>query len=648
MRRLVALALIIIALLPFHFRSASAAVNGYVTGKVSSNGKPVAGAVITTNLGSSRSNSAGSFSMRPVGVLGNYRMLDVTVRANGYGVWTLRDARVMPNDTLQLTVQLKRSSVTLAQTSPLSASGQAGGIQRAGRYTVPRLSPTSDTSLIVPSTIRVYVTSSNVCDPEAPGTTETIPFKEYVKHVLPNEWFASWEQPSLDSGAVAVKNYAWYWIAHGGKWPRLGADVMDSQCDQVYNPAVSYASTDQAVEETWNWAVVKKDIVWMAQYWAGTKGDGNRPAADSKYAGRLSQWGSEYWAEQDQTWQWILHYYYDDPDYPASIVHTGDTVSPVASISEPRFTRSTDSFPVNWSATDDYSGVAQYQVQWYNGKWYANWITSATRTEADFGVAGSPVALQPNRTYYLRMRATDKAGNSSPWQYAKTTLEYTPPTAWVWAPSVSTSSSSSPRFTASWGGTDKGSGVDHYQVQYYNGSQYANWLSNTTNRSATFGASGQPIKLQPARTYHLRVRSFDKLGNASSWRYAITSVPADDVALSNSGGWRYTSGAVSHYLGTLHYTGTDGAVSRYKFWGKKVYWVGDRGTDKGKAQVRIDGQLVATVDTYSASYQDRVVVFQMSLGNTNAGHTIEIRVLGQHNSSSTGTRVDVDGIGFVR
>ncbi len=40
-------------------------------------------------------------------------------------------------------------------------------------------------------------------------------------------------------------------IAAGGKWP--DADVYDSTCDQVYIPAVEYASTNAAVDFTWNW-----------------------------------------------------------------------------------------------------------------------------------------------------------------------------------------------------------------------------------------------------------------------------------------------------------------------------------------------------------------------------------------------------------
>ena len=51
--------------------------------------------------------------------------------------------------------------------------------------------------------------------------------------------------------------YAWSYIAVGGKWP--DADVYDSTCDQVYNPSVSYTSTNNAVDFTWNWRLLRSD-----------------------------------------------------------------------------------------------------------------------------------------------------------------------------------------------------------------------------------------------------------------------------------------------------------------------------------------------------------------------------------------------------
>src|SRR5512139_1230396 len=40
---------------------------------------------------------------------------------------------------------------------------------------------------------------------ESLGRVDSVPFKTYVKNVLPNEWIASWPKESLRAGAVAVK-----------------------------------------------------------------------------------------------------------------------------------------------------------------------------------------------------------------------------------------------------------------------------------------------------------------------------------------------------------------------------------------------------------------------------------------------------------
>ena len=62
---------------------------------------------------------------------------------------------------------------------------------------------------VPPSTIKVFVPSAN-------PQIQTIAFPTYVENVLPNEWIASWDGDALKAGAVTVKSYAWYWVAHFG------------------------------------------------------------------------------------------------------------------------------------------------------------------------------------------------------------------------------------------------------------------------------------------------------------------------------------------------------------------------------------------------------------------------------------------------
>jgi peptidoglycan hydrolase-like amidase len=88
----------------------------------------------------------------------------------------------------------------------------------------------------------VRITDDWRCNPYTTYTVKTIDFKDYIRHVLPNEWLPGWDSEALRAGAIATKMYAWYWISQGGKW-RPDADVYDSTCDQVYDPEYERVST---------------------------------------------------------------------------------------------------------------------------------------------------------------------------------------------------------------------------------------------------------------------------------------------------------------------------------------------------------------------------------------------------------------------
>jgi hypothetical protein len=79
------------------------------------------------------------------------------------------------------------------------------------------------------------------------------------------------------------------------------------------------------------------------------------------------------------------------------------------------------------------------------------------------------------------------------------------------------------------------------------------------------------------------------------------------------------------------------------FTGTSVKWVTALGPGYGQAKVKIDGQLVETVDLYAASQQWQVV---KSYGGLSAGtHTLKLKVLGTKKAKSSGTAVVVDAFG---
>jgi LysM repeat protein len=154
-----------------------------------------------------------------------------------------------------------------------------------------------------PHTIRVRITGSAICNINAPYTVETMDFNTYVKNVLPNEWAHWWPEESLKSGAVAVKMYAWYWIARGGKW--ADADVTDSVCDQRLRKGSATARTDRAVDETWSFVLSKGGSLFETRH---------NNAQSCQPPNCMRQSGTADLARQGYRWEEILEHFYPGSD----------------------------------------------------------------------------------------------------------------------------------------------------------------------------------------------------------------------------------------------------------------------------------------------------------------------------------------------
>ncbi|MET9701356.1 SpoIID/LytB domain-containing protein, partial [Streptomyces sp. NPDC006529] len=169
-----------------------------------------------------------------------------------------------------------------------------------------------------PSTIRVlqYAQHTSAGGPVAGTETGviTVPFQSYIKDVLPGEWSASWQSDSLRAGAMAAKTYAWYWVNNwrGGTYGGSCYNVDDSINYQRYIPGRATASTNAAVEATWNSVMTKSGSIFQASYQATLTGSSSESCGSglSRYPNTLSQWGSQNCALAGQTWQPILSTYY--------------------------------------------------------------------------------------------------------------------------------------------------------------------------------------------------------------------------------------------------------------------------------------------------------------------------------------------------
>jgi hypothetical protein len=124
-----------------------------------------------------------------------------------------------------------------------------------------------------PPTIRVLRTSG-----PASGYVQTVNFNTYVKVVMPAEWASNWLPEVLRAGAVAIKQYAWYYTMHSHGYAIIGiggcADVRDNTYDQIYTPeyytALIAPSHVQAVDSTWGESITKNGAFILTGYRMGT------------------------------------------------------------------------------------------------------------------------------------------------------------------------------------------------------------------------------------------------------------------------------------------------------------------------------------------------------------------------------------------
>ncbi len=148
----------------------------------------------------------------------------------------------------------------------------------------------------------------------------------------------------------------------------------------------------------------------------------------------------------------------------------------------------TSSFEVRWNNRSDISGIASFQIQWkVEGGVWTDWVTGevsglTTPGYATFGAppGNDPYNLIDNQIYFLRINATDKAGNIGEWSSeVNIIIDVTLPVCTMnplleYSPEI---------FQISWSGDDSGgSGIDFYDVQF--NPESFGWIN-------AFGAAGE-------------------------------------------------------------------------------------------------------------------------------------------------------------
>ena len=149
-----------------------------------------------------------------------------------------------------------------------------------------------------PQTIKVLLTN---------GTIKTVDFNVYCKNVLPNEWYSTWPEESLKSGALCVKMVGWYRVEN----PKYnGYDITATDSDQTYVENSSTIATSSAYNQLSNQSmhitIEQGGYLFYPAYLAGTAGQ-----TGTSGSGTVLQHGTKKLAENGYDYKSILKYYYD-------------------------------------------------------------------------------------------------------------------------------------------------------------------------------------------------------------------------------------------------------------------------------------------------------------------------------------------------
>ncbi len=113
----------------------------------------------------------------------------------------------------------------------------------------------------------------------------------------------------------------------------------------------------------------------------------------------------------------------------------------------------------------------------------------------------------------------------------------------------------------------------------------------------------------------------------------------------NGDGTRYTGAWTDD--GTTSRSSVAGAEVALTFDGTSIQWVGTKGPDRGIAEVYVDGVKELDVDCYDATLQSGQVLYARHTRLWPGRHTIQVKVKGEKNPSSSDCYVDVDAFQYA-
>lgn len=372
---------------------------------------------------------------------------------------------------------------------------------------------------------------------------------------------------------------------YGGPYP----PEQDYDINNSTTPVGLYFRRAELQHEAWLWASGQDVPIWATEFgwiqdfgwnctWAdagvpwGRQAQKVTPQQQADYLVRAFQYAQSHWP-----WMGPMIFYnldravgtpqgcnndYDrfygimKPDGSPTAAYTqlkamakADNAPPISRVdSLPSY--SPASFTVRWGGNDNPggAGIQSYYVQKREGGGpWAYWLSGTSNTSAT--VTGSH-----GQRLSFRVQAVDRSNN---WELfrsddgdASTTVDALPPDTAVLQ--YSTPVTSTAYFPVRWAGSDDGSGIASYDVQYRDGAG-GSWIDLTAGSTLTQMYFFQG---QDRHTYYLRSRARDRAGNVEDYPPApdsqilVSTTPyitttISSLALVGQRGWSSTMPRIS-------------------------------------------------------------------------------------------------------
>lgn len=262
---------------------------------------------------------------------------------------------------------------------------------------------------VPPRTIRVLRTHS--------GRVDTVDFRRYVAIVMASgEWPSRLLMPALEAGAVATKQYAWYYAmkGHHRAYYRSGGgcyDVRDDTMDQLFRPETARPTAKQqrAIDATWGLTLRKYGRFFLTGYRAGVA---SACAADAN-GWKLYERSVQACARQGWSRQRIQQAYLGPNLSFVWSASAGPIIGAPDISLRVRNTLPDAAATVTWRPIAKTAGISRYMLQRQVGKgsWRTIRLSSANAEKAR-------AWLKTGAQNRFRVRATDTRGRTGPWTYS--------------------------------------------------------------------------------------------------------------------------------------------------------------------------------------------------------------------------------------